>query len=301
MFTDLKQRIHGFYLSHMLGCQLVGALLLIGSAIAVITFIGLRATTEEPPATDPSALATPPPQDNTLLTRDPVRELVEKTFEAHGGRARIEALQTLARHGTVTVANDSISAPTAYLWKAPNLVSFRIDMAKYQLRSRFDGETVTETISRPGFVDRRIDLSPAQQADKRHNADIVVPFKPFLNEWSRLRLLEDAEIDGQRAHVIEWAAPDKPAHRFFIDPTSFLVIRRERDRDPQFAATAQPLAANFKAYEVFDGLLLPTLEEVFVGGELINTFAIDTVEINPGIFDDFFLLDSPPPTEAPAP
>lgn len=290
--SNYFRRLQGLYLNNMLLFQIGGILALLGLAMGVVLLL-LRAGSEPEIATASSNREGTQQSNSTrnVIKGDPIRDLVEEIYTAHGGRARIELLRTLSRRGVLETGPEKIKAETVYLWKRPNLVSFRLDFNSATLKILYNGEESFELISRAG---RELSLRPLEPMEARfrsHNANIVLPFFPFLSDRNQLSMAAPEEINGKICKVIQWSAPDQPVHLFKIDPDSSLVIQRERMPDPTLPEDTRVIRADFEDYTNVDGLMLPTIERVFIDGELVNSFIIEDFVVNPGILDTYFQPD----------
>jgi hypothetical protein len=220
-------------------------------------------------------------------------EIIERNADAIGGRAAIEAIQSIQID--LHIKDPSFEVDGAYYAARPG--KMRIDVSaegKHVFTEAFDGRTGWQW-------EGKGEQKPATEkatAALRHGVEL--PGRLFgLHELKarghRMKSLGRERIDGVNYHVLQLILNDGYAVSLYVDPNSWLVIRRRDvrplhvDVDPT-PATIEQVSSDFRDV---NGVKFPfaTAETDLNNSKLLESTVTKSVKINPTLpltlFDKF--------------
>ena len=217
-------------------------------------------------------------------------KIIERNTNAMGGRAAIEAIQSV--HVDLHIKDPSFEVDGAYYAARPG--KMRIDVSaegKHVFTEAFDGLSGWQW-------EGKGEQKPATEkatAALRHGVEL--PGKLFgLHELEarghRMKSIGRERIDGVYYHVLQLILNDGYAVSLYVDPNSWLVIRRRDvrplhvDVDPT-PTTIEQVSSDFRDV---NGVKFPfvTAETDLDTGRLLESTATKSVKINPTLPLTFF-------------
>jgi hypothetical protein len=217
-------------------------------------------------------------------------EIVERNTDAMGGRAAIEAVQSIQID--LRIKDPSFEVDGTYYAARPG--KMRIDVSahgKHVFTEAFDGETGWQW-------EGKGEQKPASEkatAALRHGVEL--PGKLFgLHELTarghKLRSIGREQIDGINYYALQLILTDGYTVSLYLDPNSWLVTRRRDvrplhvDVDPT-PATIEQVSSDFRDV---NGVKFPfaTTETDLNTGKLLESTATKSVKTNPTLSAAFF-------------
>jgi hypothetical protein len=215
-----------------------------------------------------------------------MREIIELTYAAHGGRQSIDRITSFMRRGVLEVGPESWDVTYAY--KRPHRIAYTLEMPRRTLRILFDGESGWRQWVTPQRTWPAESLVAAEAAVMGFNARLSEPLTVYLSDLIRLELLADSEIDGVMCHIIRWRGDGGLTIDFAIDAATFLVRQRHRSDPLPDSEFAGAITARYGDYRPVGNTRLPFEEIVLRDGVHENRMVIHEWTINPGILDNYF-------------
>ena len=217
-------------------------------------------------------------------------EIIERNADAIGGRAAIEAIQSIQID--LHIKDPSFEVDGTYYASRPG--KMRIDVSaegKHVFTEAFDGQSGWQW-------EGKGEQKPATEkatAALRHGVEL--PGKLFgLHELKarghRMKSIGRERIDGVNYHVLQLILNDGYAVSLYVDPNSWLVIRRRDvrplhvDVDPT-PTTIEQVSSDFRDVS---GVKFPfaTTEKDLNTGKLLESTATKGVKINPTLLPTLF-------------
>jgi hypothetical protein len=220
-------------------------------------------------------------------------ELVARNAESRGGRAAIEAIQSL--EASLRIVEPTYMAEG--LWRVDRRGRMRIDVSiggKRVLTEAFDGRNGWQT---GGDAGRAKAASPEGSAALRHSAQLptnVLGLHEMAAHGHRLRLIGREEIAGTLYYAIGLTLDDGFTTRYYVDRKSFLITRSRvhkalhPDNDPT-PTTIETLWSDFRPVS---RVLFPfeARDTDLATGKLLQTTTLLEMNANRPIDDDLFQM-----------
>ena len=210
-------------------------------------------------------------------------KIIERNTEAMGGRAAIEAIQSIAVD--LHIKDPSFEVDGSYYAARPG--KMRIDVStegKHVFTEAFDGQSGWQW-------DGKGEQKPATEkatAALRHGVEL--PGKLFgLHELEarghRMKLIGRERIDGVNYYMLQLILNDGYAVSLYVDPKSWLVIRRRDVRPLHVDVDPTPTTIEQVSFDFRDvnGVKFPfaTAETDRNTGRLLESTVTKSVKINP--------------------
>jgi hypothetical protein len=220
-------------------------------------------------------------------------EVVARNAEARGGRAAIEAIQSL--EARLRIAEPTYEAEG--LWRVDRRGRMRIDVFIGDRRvftESFDG---TNGWQMPADAERAKPASPEGAAALRHSGQLptnVLGLHEMAAHGHRLDLAGREEIDGIRYYALDLTLDDGFRTRYYLDPKSFLVVRSRvhkalhPDNDP----TPTTIETVWSDFRPVSGVLFPfaARDTDLATGKLLQTTKLLEMAANRPTEDALFRM-----------
>ena len=238
------------------------------------------------------------------LTAD---QIVAKHVAALGGMARLEAIQSLRLNGKAVFGGGdfAVTAAVSQVMKKPGSIRREVTLQGLTAIDAYDGK---DSWNVDPFSGRRDpDHTSADEAKGlSEDADFEGPLVSAEEKGSRVESLGTEDVDGTQAFKLRVSLKNGDVQVVFLDPDSFLEIRRLTQRTVR--GSEQVIETDFGSYTQVNGVWIPgSIESGRKGGPRNARFALESVEAN-GPADDalfHFPLAKPQreltPPEHPAP
>jgi hypothetical protein len=224
----------------------------------------------------------------------PLDEVIARHVEARGGASALDRVKRGRIKLDITERGQTIQG--VYLADIAGLV--RIDI--------YVGGAL---VYREGVDNKGVWLWPAEEAAPKasvaegaanallHGIESnLVGMHRFAERGHKLRLMPRATLDGVTYHVIEVVFRTGHTSYFYIDPTTWLIMRRrdERAYHPDADPTHKRVETRYSDFRVVGGVKMTTRNEDYdlADGSLLSSQQVKEVvwnpEVAPGVFDRNF-------------
>jgi hypothetical protein len=217
-------------------------------------------------------------------------EIVERNTDAMGGRAAIEAIQSIQID--LHIKDPSFEVDGTYYASRPG--KMRIDVSaegKHVFTEAFDGQSGWQWEGKG----KQKPATEKATAALRHGVEL--PGKLFgLHELKarghRMKSIGRERIDGVNYHVLQLILNDGYAVSLYVDPNSWLVIRRRDVRPLHVDVDPTPTTIEQVSSDFWDvnGVKFPfaTTEKDLNTGKLLESTTTKGVKINPTLLPTLF-------------
>ncbi|GAC1538181.1 MAG: hypothetical protein NVS2B9_04650 [Myxococcales bacterium] len=209
-----------------------------------------------------------------------VDQIVARHVEARGGAKALAAIQSLRLSGKVVFGGDegTTTAEWAEVVQRPGLLRSEVTLQGITAIDGFDGK---ESWSVDPFQGRKDPFRTS--ADEARGLAQDADFEGALVNWQekghRLTFLGTEDVDGTEALKIRAALKDGDTQYVFLDPDSFLEIRRVSERRRR--GSERVLETDLGSYVRVNGVWIAAAVESGRKGAPRNVrLTIDSVEAN---------------------
>jgi photosystem II stability/assembly factor-like uncharacterized protein len=225
-----------------------------------------------------------------------VDEVVARHIEARGGAARIAAIKSLRLTGKAIFGGGdfSLNAEFGQIVARPDRIRQEITIQGITAIDAFDGK---DSWSVDPFEGRRdpFRTSADEARGLAQDADFEGALVNYRQKGHRVELLGTDDVDGTAAVKLRVLLKDGDVEYDYLDPDTFLEIRRVRERHVR--GSERVTETDLGSYVLIDGVWIPSsIESGPKGGPKTARFTVEAAESNvsfPGAIFSF-------PTEKPS-
>ncbi|WP_304234575.1 hypothetical protein [Jiulongibacter sediminis] len=222
------------------------------------------------------------------LSAQTAEEIVANYIEKIGGKENLEKLQSIKMEGDANT--NGMEFPLTILLKGKDhyksFVSFQ-GMEIVQPAS-YDGEEVWNT--NPMTMQNEIMEGDAAEAVKKEAQDFPDALLTYNENGYELELGDEAEVEGEACYKVTLVKPDQTIQGmevsgrtdFYIGKDSGLVLKKAQN------SGMGPLETILSDYQEVNGILFPFLMETKMGGNVVSSVNIKSIETNIPIDDTLF-------------
>ncbi|MFL5406372.1 MAG: VPS10 domain-containing protein, partial [Myxococcales bacterium] len=223
-----------------------------------------------------------------------VDEIVSRHAEARGGAQKLAALQNLRVSGKVVFGDQdfAINAQFAQLRKRPSSIRTEVTFQGLTAIDAFDGQ---QSWSVDPFQGRKdpFRTSADEARGLAQDADLDGALIGWREKGHQVSSLGSEDVDGTPAHKLRVALKDGDVQYIYLDPDSFLEIRRVSER--RVRGSERVTETDYGAYTQVNGVWLPTsIESGKKGGPKTQRFTVESVEANVQVDDGIFRFPNGP-------
>ena len=220
------------------------------------------------------------------------RSVLDRHFAALGGVNRISSITSFRMSGKGTFA-DGTEQDIVIIKKAGDRMRLTIKTPQMSRVMVVAPDANWVGLWNGGELLHVEKMSEAEISRQRHNAHVVSElYMALQNEWD-LRYIGQRNFNYKMTHVFEVQTTPRHSIRFMIDPDTFLDIGQEErlfEEDGTLTITRRLNSGHTKV----NGLNIPQKVEMFVNDVLMQTFEVESVQVNPGILDSIFAFPETP-------
>ena len=213
-------------------------------------------------------------------------ELVAKNVEAKGGRAAIEAVQSLRRSGKLIAGGGRFVLDVVETKRRPD--SMRVDLSLQGLTQvqAYDGREGWQIDPFGGRKDPER-MAADDVKSLAEEASIGGPLVDAQARGSTVEYLGTEDIDGTAAHKLKVTQRNGDVKYVYLDPDYFLEIRVESQRSVR--GVRQVTVTDLGNYEKVGGVYWAlSHESAPKGSSDRTTIEYDRTEVNPEVAPAFF-------------
>jgi len=240
-----------------------------------------------------------------LAAAQTVDEIIAKNIKARGGMEKIKAVKTMRFTGKMTMGQ-GMEAPFTMTMARPNRSRVEFTIQGMTGVQAFDGKHAWASLPFAG----RKEPEAMSEEDSKQMGD-QADFDGFLVDYAakgnKVELIGKDKFEGTDAYKLKVTQASGNTRTIWIDAETFLELgadgkRTMRGTEIEFKSTT----SDYK--EVGGMLVAHTMQSQFQGphGAMVQTMAVDKVELNVPAADTLFDLPAgakpaaPPPATAPA-
>ena len=221
-------------------------------------------------------------------------ELIARANEARGGLEKMKAVQSVRMKGKMTMG-PGLEAPITIEMKRPKKSRMEFTVQGMTGVQAYDGKQAWGISPMGG--QKPEPLPPEMAKDLDDQADIDGPLVDYKAKGHQVELVGKAKLEGGDAWKLKLTLKSGEVRYIYLDAVSYLEIRNEAKRT--IRGNEVELENTIGDYKKVGGLLWPHLIESGAKGRPEKqSFAFESIEVNPAIDDVRFTM--PAPTTKPA-
>lgn len=226
-----------------------------------------------------------------------VDELIAKANEARGGLEKMKSVQSVRMKGKMTMG-PGIEAPITIEMKRPRNARMEFTIQGMTGVQAYDGQQAWG-ISPMGS--KQPEPMPAEMAkDLDNQADIDGPLVDYKAKGHLVELVGKEKVEGSDAWKLKVTLKSGDVQYIYLDADSNLEIRNEAKRT--IRGSEVELENTIGDYKEVGGLLWPhSIQSGAKGRPEKQSFAFESIEVNPAIDDARFKMPAPAPKPPEAP
>jgi outer membrane lipoprotein-sorting protein len=225
--------------------------------------------------------------DATPLTAD---QIVQKHIEAIGGKAKLNAIQTLVVTGRASILGRT-EAPLTIQVKRPNLMRLEITYQGKKVVQAFDGTTAWT-------INPLVDAEPKQSSEEdtraaQESSDFIGGnLVDYKSKGNTVELVDKEDIDGIAVYKLKITKKGGSVEYDYLDASSFLPIKTAGRR----TQLGQEILyeSRIADYKPVDGVLMPFSVKQMVNGRLAMEITIEKMDVNVPVDEAVFKLPGKP-------
>lgn len=224
-----------------------------------------------------------------------VDEVIAKANAARGGLDKMKAVQSIRMKGRMTMG-PGLEVPITIEMKRPRNARMEFTLQGMTGVQAYDGQQAWG-IS-PMGSQKPEPLPPEMAKDLDNQADIDGPLVDYKAKGHQVELVGKEKIEGSDAWKLKVTLKSGDVQYIFLDADSYLEIRNESKRT--IRGSEVELETTVGDYKEVGGLLFPhSIQSGAKGRPEKQSFAFQSIEVNPAIDDARFKMPAPKPAEAP--
>jgi outer membrane lipoprotein-sorting protein len=182
-----------------------------------------------------------------------VDEIVAKNIEAHGGAAKLKAVQSMKATGKMELG-PGMQAPMVAYEKRPN--DFRSDFTFQGMTGvqAYDGHDAWQIMPFNGKKDPEL-VSAEERDEMADNADLDGPLVDYAQKGHKVEFLGKDKLEGTDVYKLKITLKDGSIQTWYIDTDSNLEIRKDSERVVRGTPRKQTQVVG--DYKVVDGMPVP--------------------------------------------
>jgi hypothetical protein len=223
-----------------------------------------------------------------------VDELIAKNIEAHGGLAKMKAVQSVRMTGKMTMGQ-GMEAPMTLELKRPKNMRMEFTFQGMTGVQAYDGKDGWQVMPFMGSKDPE-PMSTEDLQEAEEQADMDGPLVDYKAKGYKVDLLGKEKIEGSDAWKLKVTMKNGSERVIYLDTDTLLEIKTEGKRTVR--GSEMEFETTLGDYREVGGLLFPFSIEVGAKGHPEKqNIVVDKVELNPAL--DASRYKMPPKSPAP--
>ena len=242
-----------------------------------------KTETEKPASPDKAPQGEPAPKQATTATDAKLDEILDKYFEAIGGRAKWNDIKSLKYTGKMRSMGKLFQ--TAIVYKRPDKCRIDFSLGHIYFIQSYDGKEAwkfnpTTEGSKPEILEGDDALS------LQETCDFDGPLVDYADKGIKAELIGKENIDGRDAFNVKITFPSGNIDNYYLDTQTYLpfMVKGTTKR----AGEVVPSTTLIDQYIDTGGVLIPYYFKYRAEGEDNEEISVSTVEINPELEDSVF-------------
>jgi len=221
-------------------------------------------------------------------------DIIAKYVEAHGGSAKLEAVQTRRLSGELIIS--SLHVKVVQENKRPAKVREESTLQGFTQVQAYDGKTGWQVDPTQGRKQAQL-MSADDSKPLQVDADMDGPLINYKQKGHTAELIGRDPVEGTDCYKIKLTLKNGDIRVYYLDADSFLEIKLETQTN--IRGSIQESETYFGDYEKVDGLYFPFAVETGQKGDPNRVrIDFDKVELNVPIDDGKFAVPSMTATPA---
>lgn len=233
---------------------------------------------------------------SVAISAQTVDDIIAKNIQAHGGLAKIRAIQSMRMTGDFEAGG--MQAGFMQVFKRP--MKFRLDVSiqGLTLTQAYDGQNGWAVVPFTGKKDPEPmtadDLKVVQE-----QADFDGPLVDYKQKGNTVELVGKEKMEGTDVYHLKVTLKTGDIRNLYLDADSFLTIKAAGKTTMR--GTEAEVETTLGDYKEVEGLLFPfSIDQHQTGGQgPAAKITIKKIELNVPVDDSVFKMPAPAPPPAP--
>lgn len=216
-------------------------------------------------------------------------DLYHYYIQANGGRANIQALNTLVATGTLEAVDGDV-LEFKVVRKRPDKLRFKVNFEGYTLETFYNGKQGWKELVRNDGAKKVVELEGDELLSVMADAVMESPLFQLAGLYDAMTPVAIEDVRGHEAIRVEIdPSAGIQYHSIWLSTEHFQEVKLARTDVGSDAAQA-PVESEIYCsdFERIDGIYHATTMGYCTDGELTQTIRIDRIRTNVGIFDSYF-------------
>lgn len=188
-----------------------------------------------------------------MLHAQTVDEIIAKNIEAHGGAAKLKAIQSMKASGKAEIG-PGMQAPAVQYQKRPHLIRREVTFQGMTMVQAYDGTDAWQIIPFQGKKDP--ELMPADERDEMiDESDMDGPLMDYAAKGNKVESLGKDKLEGTDVYKLKVTLKDGAVETVYIDTDSNLEVRVDTER--MVRGTMHKTTTVIGDYQQIDGVAEP--------------------------------------------
>lgn len=209
-----------------------------------------------------------------------IDEILAKHYEAQGGLARLQKVQTMRMTGKMTVG-PGMEAPFSMEKKRPGMMRLDFTFSGMTGTQAYDGTQGWQVMPFMGKKDPEA-LGPEEAKEVEQQADFDGPLVDWKAKGHAVELIGKESVEGADTWKIKLTRKSGQVEFYYIDTETYLILRETAKRTVR--GTEIEGETLFSDYKDVDGVMCPfSLTNGVLGSPQKQAMSFDKIEIDPVI------------------
>jgi len=233
---------------------------------------------------------------SVALNAQTVDEIIAKNIQAHGGLARLKAIQSMKMTGDFEAGG--MQAGFTQVYKRPMKLRLDVSIQGLTLIQAYDGQNGWQVVPFTGKKDPEA-MAADDLKNVREEADFEGPLVDYKQKGNTVELVGKEKVEGTDVYHLKVTLKDGDIRNLYLDADSFLIIKSVGKTTMR--GNEIELESALGDYKEVDGVLFPfSIEQHSTGGQGPGQkIMIKKVELNVPVDDSVFKMPAPAPPPAP--
>jgi outer membrane lipoprotein-sorting protein len=225
-------------------------------------------------------------------------QVLDKHFEAMGGKDKIAALQTVKL--SIKQVFGPQEVPATITWQRPNRIRMEFTLQGMTGVQAYDGKTAWQVMPFLGKNDPE-EMTGDDLKDIIENADLVEgPLFNWQEKGHKVEFQGEDTVEGTPAWKLHVVRKDGDEETIWLDKDAYVEIKSESthtrgDKQIQFESS-------YGDYKEVQGLLFPfSIAQKVKGSEQGGTITVESIELDPKVDGAVFTMPAKKAADAPTP
>jgi outer membrane lipoprotein-sorting protein len=227
-----------------------------------------------------------------LSTAQSVDDVINKHFEAMGGRDKVANLKTMKLVCSVEIA-PGMKAPITMYFVNGKSMRVEVEVQGMKILSAVDGDSGWAINPMSGKKDAER-MNPDEIKEAKDQMDLSGPLFNYKEKGNTVELLGKEDMEGTEVYKIKVGKKNGDMQYDFVDAETYLLLKETTTHKSADKETSGDVL--FSDYRKVDGLMFAySMENRETGSAQGQVLKVESVEINPSIDKNMFKMPPPQP------